>query len=57
LPEQRILSKTTNLAESWYHAHDLTEGSHLHDVLELLVHVADRELAVLDLVDQLLVVV
>ena len=35
----------------------MSEGAHLHDVLELLVHVADGELAVLDLVDQLLVVV
>jgi len=45
------------LAESRNHSHDLSEWSHLHDVLKLLVHVADRELAVLDLVDQLLVVV
>lgn len=25
--------------------HDLSEGAHLHDVLELLVHVSERELA------------
>jgi hypothetical protein len=46
-----------HLTESRNHSHDLPERPHLHDVLELLVHVADRELAVLDLVDQLLVVV
>lgn len=36
--------------------HDLRHGSHLADVLELLVHVPEREMALLQLVDQLLVV-
>jgi len=45
------------LTEARDHSHDLSEWSHLHDVLKLLVHVADREFAVLDLVDQLFVVV
>ena len=35
---------------------DLADGAHLHDVLELLVHVAQRELAVLEALDELLVV-
>ena len=29
--------------EAWYHAHDLADGPQLHDVLELLVHVPQRE--------------
>ena len=33
------------------------KGSHFHDVGELFVHVAQRELAVFDLLDELLVIV
>lgn len=44
------------LREARYHAHDLRKGTHFHDILELLVHVANRELAVFDLLQQLLVV-
>lgn len=47
-------AKTTRIC----HTHnDLREGTHFHDVLELLVHVPNGELAVLDLLQQLLVVV
>ena len=52
-----MISSKNYLTESWNHSHDLSEGSHLHDVLELLVHVPEGELAVLDLVHQLIVVI
>lgn len=37
--------------------HDLREGPHFHDVLELFVHVSQCELTLLDFLHQLLVVV
>ena len=36
--------------------HDLTERSHLHDILELFVHVSECELTVSELLHQLLVI-
>jgi hypothetical protein len=34
---------TKDGGEARYHAHDLADGPQLHDVLELLVHVPQRE--------------
>lgn len=47
-------------AQPCYHPafnHHLAHGSHLHDVLELLVHDAQGELALGDLLNQLLLLV
>ena len=43
-------------AEAGYHAHDLIDGAHLHDVLKLFVHVSQSELTVFELFEELLIV-
>ena len=41
------------IGEPRNHLHDFVEGTHLEDVFELLVHVAQREVALVDLVHEL----